>query len=476
MKAKVSTNIITTIIAKELRVTFRSGVILLAVGITACLLAVSLVVGTRYQATVAALHQTAEREAREHWDTQGKKNSHSAAHYGIYLFKPKSALALWDNGVDKFCGVSLYVEAHKRNEAEFKPIQDSPMLGKWGEFSPSFIALVLLPLVMVWLGFDMVASERERGTLRLVLAQGVSPLQLIVGKALALWMVALLLLLPSLAVTAFVAHNAAESFLGQRLLGLALVYALYIGIFIHCSLALSVLVKHTKTAFALLLMLWLSSTWIVPKLAGNAVESVLPSPTERAFRESIAADIKTNGIDGHNPKDKRAAQIREEIFARYGVTREKDLPINFLAVMMQASEENNDLIFDRHFDSLYTLYGKQTFALNAASVLSPFILARSLSMGFAGTDVWTHFHFTEAVDDYRRRFIKILNNTLRDNSRTGGRDAQTSIFWKTLPQFQYQKPSLGFVLHFHGGTLVVLGLWFLVATVVLVMVARRMTS
>ena len=55
---------------------------------------------------------------------QPKKNPHSAAHYGVYAFKPKSPLALVDTGIDPYMGVAVWLEAHKQNEFKYRPAQD----------------------------------------------------------------------------------------------------------------------------------------------------------------------------------------------------------------------------------------------------------------------------------------------------------------------------------------------------------------
>jgi ABC-2 type transport system permease protein len=49
---------------------------------------------------VSAQHELARRATREQWLHQGVKNPHSAAHYGVYAFKPKMPLSLVDQGVD----------------------------------------------------------------------------------------------------------------------------------------------------------------------------------------------------------------------------------------------------------------------------------------------------------------------------------------------------------------------------------------
>ncbi|MDE0394153.1 MAG: hypothetical protein OYK82_05180, partial [Gammaproteobacteria bacterium] len=67
----------------------------------------------------------AQATARDHWESQGEKNPHSAAHYGIYAFKPRLALSFVDEGVDPYAGTSVWLEAHRQNDFLLRPAQDA---------------------------------------------------------------------------------------------------------------------------------------------------------------------------------------------------------------------------------------------------------------------------------------------------------------------------------------------------------------
>ncbi len=71
------------------------------------LLLVSLAHGWDQTRKARQEHAAAQATAREHWESQGEKNPHSAAHYGIYAFKPRLALSFVDEGVDPYTGTSV---------------------------------------------------------------------------------------------------------------------------------------------------------------------------------------------------------------------------------------------------------------------------------------------------------------------------------------------------------------------------------
>jgi ABC-2 type transport system permease protein len=73
-----------------------------------------------YEATRAEAQQASQRQ----WLTQGTKNPHSAAHFGVYAFRPLPALAPFEPGLHGTLGTTIYLEAHMANELRDAPDED----------------------------------------------------------------------------------------------------------------------------------------------------------------------------------------------------------------------------------------------------------------------------------------------------------------------------------------------------------------
>ena len=118
----------------------------------------------------------AQATAREHWESQGEKNPHSAAHYGIYAFKPRLALSFVDAGVDPYTGTSVWLEAHRQNDFLMRPAQDAAAAQRIGALTAAQVLQNLVPLLIILLTFRRpaggVGGERTRGA-----ARGGGPLQ-----------------------------------------------------------------------------------------------------------------------------------------------------------------------------------------------------------------------------------------------------------------------------------------------------------
>ncbi|MFN9311957.1 ABC transporter permease, partial [Gemmatimonas sp.] len=147
------------------------------------LLAVALLTGLTTSRGTARDHDAAQEAMRGFWVNQGAKNPHSAAHYGLWVFKPSLPLSFVDHGVDAYTGVTTWLEAHKQNEFTRRPAMDRPNVARFGEWTAAAVLQLLVPLLIVMLAFPAFAGERETGTLRQLAAIGVPMRTLMLGKA-----------------------------------------------------------------------------------------------------------------------------------------------------------------------------------------------------------------------------------------------------------------------------------------------------
>ena len=123
---------------------------------------------------------------------------------------------------------------------EFRAAEDQGDISRLGTLTPAFVLGLLMPLLIIVLGFGLVATDRENGNLRLILAQGIRPSGLFFGKSLGLWMVVLLLSLPFFIGGAFGLLVAdAEIIHWVRYSLIILVYLIYFGCFINLTLLIS---------------------------------------------------------------------------------------------------------------------------------------------------------------------------------------------------------------------------------------------
>ena len=156
------------------------------------------------------LRASYQSEANATFDAQPDRHPHRMVHYGHFVFRPLNPLAAFDPGVDAFTGHMLYLEGHRQNSANFSETRQNTSLVRFGQLTPAFCLQVLAPLLLIFLGFGLIARERESGTLALSLTQGISGTQVMWGKALCIAAVAALILLPALAAVCWLGAAAGQ--------------------------------------------------------------------------------------------------------------------------------------------------------------------------------------------------------------------------------------------------------------------------
>ena len=409
-------------------------------------------------------HAAAQATAREHWESQGEKNPHSAAHYGIYAFKPRLALSFVDEGVDPYTGTSVWLEAHRQNDFLLRPAQDATAAQRIGALTAAQVLQHLVPLLIILLTFGALAGERERGTLRQLLATGIGRRELALGKALGIAGALALLLVPAALVGAAAlvvgSPGPAASPLARGVV-LAGVYLAYFTAFLALSLAVSARARSARTALVILLGVWVVNGLVAPRVAVDLSKWLHPTPSAIEFARNVEREM-ASGVEGI-PRPDRAA-LAERLLAEHGVERVEDLPINEVGVYLQESEEFGNRIFDRNYSALWDTFERQGAVHETLAVVAPLLAVRTLSMGLAGTDVEQHRHFATAAEGYRRDLMRRMNGDLADNSRTGEVYLAGPELWEETPPLQYAAPSLGWVLGNRVLSILVLGTW-LVGTI-----------
>ena len=409
-------------------------------------------------------HAAAQATAREHWESQGEKNPHSAAHYGIYAFKPRLALSFVDEGVDPYTGTSVWLEAHRQNDFLLRPAQDATAAQRIGALTAAQVLQHLVPLLIILLTFGALAGERERGTLRQLLATGIGRRELALGKALGIAGALALLLVPAALVGAAAlvvgSPGPAASPLARGVV-LAGVYLAYFTAFLALSLAVSARARSARTALVILLGVWVVNGLVAPRVAVDLSKWLHPTPSAIEFARNVEREM-ASGVEGI-PRPDRAA-LAERLLAEHGVERVEDLPINEVGVYLQESEEFGNRIFDRNYSALWDTFERQGAVHETLAVLAPLLAVRTLSMGLAGTDVEQHRHFATAAEEYRRDLMRRMNGDLAGNSRTGEVYLAGPELWEETPPLQYAAPSLGWVLGHRVLSILVLGTW-LVGTI-----------
>lgn len=464
---------IATVARKEFRGALRDGRVLAGALVLLLLGLVALASAAARYASVSAERAVAQALIQEQWTAQGEKNPHSAAHYGVYAFRPALPLGFFDPGVLSYEGVSIWLEAHKRNFAVGRPADDMTALVRFGELSLAFVFQALVPLGLILMAYGAFSGERESGTLRQLLASGVTPAQLFLGKFAGLGGAALLLLAPLLLVCLVALVFASGAAWLPAAAVLLLVYGLYGALVLLLSLTVSARAATSQNALLVLLAFWAVVTFVVPRVAADLGRSLEPTPTAGDFQRGVDADLAT-GLDGESPAAK-VEKRRQQLLKLYKVEREQDLPINFQGIVFGIQDEVGNAVYDKHFGILERAIDRQVDVFEAASVLSPRMALSLVSQEVAGTSLQQQRWFERGAEQFRRRLMDILNRDIAINSRTGQADYRAgAALWRRTGEYRYEPEPLAASLARCAAPLTVLTLWLAILVGASVVTTRHL--
>jgi ABC-2 type transport system permease protein len=443
---------------KELTEILRDGRFRWLAGLVLALSVTALAAGWNHFEEVDRQHQEAAQATRADWLEQPAKNPHSAAHYGMYAFKPKSRLSLVDPGIDSYVGVAAWLEAHRQNEFRYRPAQDRAAVQRLGELTAAESFLIVVPLFIVLVCFSAFAGEREQGTLGQLLSIGVPTRDLLRGKALALAAALGLVVVPAtiIGVICLALTSEGEGLREDFARGIVLtaVYLAYFATVAAFSLGVSARMRSSRAALVVLLAIWFANTLIVPRAAADLAGWLHPAPSSIEFQRAMAEDLADQG-----ELQQRLEARGAELMRQHGASSMNEVPINFSGISMQEGEEHANEVFDRHYGRLFDTYAEQNRAYSFIGLLSPMPPMRTLSMGLAGTDFDHHRAFVNAAEDYRRDVQRRMNGDIAQNSRPGQPYLADPALWAAVPEFDYAAPGLLQVLSDQRLSLLLLAGW-----------------
>lgn len=446
-----------------------------ALGLLIIMLIVSsIATGVIYFRELEAQHQQAEHLARMQWENQREKNPHSAAHYGTFAFKPVTVVSVFEPGINRYTGVSLFLEGHRQNFATHSLAEDKDTSRRFAELTPAFIFTYLFPLFIILAGYRSITGERESGMYRFLKSQGIGRFQLIAGKTLGLWVIVLFIFLPflliGLALLLFTAPSGTDFW---RFVLMAAIWLLYFGVVANITIGVSALVKSSGTSMVLLLSLWILSSLLVPRLVTNIASTLHPVPNTSEFFQAVQNDLR-DGIDGHNPFSEHSIAFRDSVLTAHGVDDIADLPFNFRGLMLQEGEEFEKRIFDHHLEKIDIIHQRQNIFFSLSSIVSPTISARLSSMSLAGTDMVAFRHFTASAEEFRIALMRELNMDLKMNAvgeRTAGYTVDENFFAQNI-SFTYERPETVLLASDQLVPISLTMLWFVLSAIFLGLAAR----
>ena len=293
----------------------------------------------------------------------------------------------------------------------------------WG-----FIIGYVLSLVALLFTFDSIASERERGTLRLMLANSIPRHTVLIGKFLGAlisisipFTLAVLVNLLAISTSSDVHFDAGE---WTRLGIIFFIAFLYTCLFLALGLLVSARVQRSAVSLIILLLAWVTLVVFMPSTLVSIVGGSSPLKSISGFWE-------------------RSIHLHDELEEEYDARRFDERAS--LTERMQSSGEY--VIKDvEQQEQLHEEILKQQIAqvhrARAATRISPVTIVQHLLESFAGTGFERHLQFLENVKSYARQFRVFIVDTDRADPESlhifGVREgmSQKPVSPEAVPKFE----------------------------------------
>ncbi|MEM9832770.1 MAG: DUF3526 domain-containing protein [Bacteroidota bacterium] len=466
--------------------TFRSGVMYPILSLWLLMVAYAAYSGWESYTTHNHIRSHYQQTARESWENNPDKHPHRMAHYGSFAFRLKHPLSMFDFGLESFTGNALFLEAHKQNSVNFSEASFSTGLLRFGEISLAMLLQVILPLIIFFLGFSAVAAEREHETLRMILSQGVSWREVLVGKSLGLTALALLFFLPVVLVTFLLLLFSEGDILATtdgwlRFLGIIISYALFLVITSAITVLISAASKTSKAALVKLLAVWLFLVILLPRTTQALGGYVYPAPSRVEFDASTEEELIQIG-DSHNPDDPHFNALKDSLLSVHQVSSVDQLPFNYSGFVMREGERISAEIYNRHLRALHHTYQQQNRFTQLTALINPYVAIKTVSMVLSGTDFTSYRDFQHQAETYRYQLAQTMNELqmeLISNRAPAPGEAPYVIsrtYWSEFPDFAYEFAPLSTVIRGGGWSWAVLIIWGVVSVRLLSYWAKRVKA
>lgn len=321
---------------------------------------------------------------------------------------------------------------------EFSILKDgemeNPVNLKKGPFDVAFVIVFLLPILIITISYDLLSSEKERGTLAMVLAHPISLKRLIASKLLCRFGI-LLAVVVVVNVAAFLAVGSELSHMETWVrfglwLGATVLYSLF-------WFAMATLVNarggSSSTNGIALAAVWLVLVVVVPTLISLVATTLYPAPSRMDFiTEQRSAQAKAELT--------YTSALDQFAYDHPGlVSSGKELMDNFVAVR----EAKNDAVVAAVrplYEQFQSQLKEQEAVVTRFQFLSPAIMMQRVLNEAAGSSTERYSAFKLQTSTFQKQFKGYFMR------RILAKQSMTDADYDQIPKFEYAAESLGTVM------------------------------
>lgn len=429
------------ILDKELREIIGTTKFAVTFGVCAVLILLAFYVGARNYTTSLAEYEASVSENLKQMEGLTEWNQ---VEHKIFL-KPQP-LASLVSGVSNDIGRTVDMQSRGELRDQGSRFNEDPIFAVFRFLDLEFIFTIVLSLFAILFGYDAINGEKERGTLRLSFANSIPRDQYILGKIVGSFLALVVPLMIPVLIGCLLLPVLGVPMAGDDWLRLSMVILtglLYFGVFLTLSVFISALTEHSSSSFLMLLVVWIFSVLIVPRvsvlIAGRSVDvptidhvdyekskyqRQLFSDRMVAFNDWAQSFKRT---DDHNAFMTGMQDFNSEQDAI--MTEKMDL----LTEQLNEDRENKSSQRQRLALAIARISPASSFSLAAADLASTSLDLRSAYLNAANAYQTQYAQFMESKDAGGGGFTMRFNHNEEE-------EEPDPIDPAELPVFEYQAP------------------------------------
>jgi ABC-2 type transport system permease protein len=347
---------------------------------------------------------------------------------------PPAPLAATSVGQSDLNPPYILVSADSKDSFAFDEEIENPGNLLIGHFDLAFLVVFLLPLLILALSYNVLSSEREQGTLAMVMSNPVSLTKIMFGKL--IFRALLVVPLTTLLAAAFLAGQGAPLFSTEGMLAFGwwtLLLCAYSAFWFLLAAAIGARGAGSANNALVLMGLWIVFVLVLPTALGIAVNLLHPVPSRVEMTNQLRA-VQTSASQEYDASSARYQDEHGDAGALPGLLAKGELESARKRVLVQRTTAARTETLLRNYE---TQLRSQHAAVARLRFLSPAIVMQEALNDVAGTGNRRYAHYRRQVDQFHAEWQGFFAPKVMSNQ------ALTLADYDSFPRFVYAEEAMG---------------------------------
>lgn len=263
-----------------------------------------------------------------------------------------------------------------------------------GRFDLAFVLVWLFPLFLLALAYDLIAGDRETGTLRMALARGIAPWRWLGMRALARGLPVIALAWIATVLSGWTTADATfDGAVGARLAFACAVVGVYGAFWLGVAALVNGFARSAAAAASAAGAAWVTVVLVIPTLLNVVVETLHPMPSR--------AELVASAREAAGDAERRGNEVLDSFYKDHPEWMPPDMQADFMQRLL-AQQEEIGRAMDPVRERFATELRAQQSMVETWRFVSPAIATHEALTDLAGTGYWRNEAFRAQVARFKQ--------------------------------------------------------------------------